>query len=133
MKLKLIGVIVLLSVSLLYGCGGQTTTDPDTLTPYQVDSSMVDQVVKVRGEILWVVQNPGGLGGLYFTLGDGTGEVGVRIQSQVWETLDEGEKAQFEEGETVTAEGLLFPAGGDLVVIFGEDSPSSPTIPDDME
>ncbi len=133
MKLKLIGVAVLLSVSLLYGCGGQTTTDPDALTPCQVDSSMVDQVVKVRGEILWVVQNPGGLGGLYFTLGDGTGEVGVRIQSQVWETLDESEKAQFEEGKTVTAEGVLFPAGGELVVIFGEDSASSPTIPDDME
>jgi DNA/RNA endonuclease YhcR with UshA esterase domain len=133
MKLKLISITLLLSASLLIGCGGQTTTDPDALPPCQVDSSMIDQVVKVRGEILWVVQNPGGLGGLYCELGDGTGEVGVRIKSHIWESLDESEKSQFEEGQTVTVEGVLFPAGGKMIVIFGEYSPSSPDMPDDME
>jgi len=48
---------------------------------------MVDQVVKVRGKVLWVVPNPGGLGGLYLKLGNGEGEVGVRIQDKIWKTL----------------------------------------------
>lgn len=124
MKLKRVGLVAFLIIPLLYGCGQQATIpealEPDVLSPGQVNSSMVDQVVKVRGEVLWVVQNPGGLGGLYLKLGNGEGEVGVRIQDKIWQTLDETEKAQFKEGKTVTAEGMLFQAGRELVVIFGK-------------
>ncbi|MFC1907662.1 hypothetical protein ACFLW8_06215 [Chloroflexota bacterium] len=67
---------------------------------------MVEQVVKVGGKILWVVENPGGAGGLYTQLGDGDVKVGVRIQSHIWDTYSKREKAQFREGNTITAEGV---------------------------
>lgn len=120
MKLKHLGLVALLVIPVLYGCGG---FEPGVLSPGQIDSSMVDQVVKVKGEVLWVVENPGGFGGLYLQLGNGDGEVGVRIQDEIWKTLDEKEKAQFKEGKTITAEGVLFQAGKQLVVIFGKVPP----------
>lgn len=133
MKLKYVGLVTFLIISFIHGCGGQApipeTLEPSVLSPSQIDSSMVDQVVKVRGKVLWVVQNPGGLGGLYAKLGDGESEISVRIQGDVWETLDEKEKAQFGEGKTVTAEGILFQAGKELVVIFGKVSPPSTIAP----
>jgi len=120
MKLLNVGLIVLLVIPILYGCGG---LEPSVLSPGQIDSSMVDQAVKVRGKVLWVVENPGGLGGLYLQLGNGEGEVGLRIQDDIWKTLDDKEKTQFKEGKTITAEGTLFQAGSQLVVIFGKVPP----------
>ena len=128
MKLKYLGLVTLLVVPLICGCGGQTTipeaAEPGVLSPGQIDPSMVDQVVKVKGKVLMVTHNPGGLGGIYLRLGNGEGEIGVRIQPDVWETFDEKKKAQFKEGKTIIAEGILFQAGKTLVVIFGKFSPS---------
>ena len=78
-------------IPVLYGCGGQPTipevVEPGVLSPGQIDSSKVDQIVKIRGKVLWVIPNSGGLGGLYLKLGNGEGEVGVRIQNTIWKTL----------------------------------------------
>jgi len=80
-----------LVIPVLYGCGGQATipevVEPGVLSPGQIDSSMLDQLVKIRGKVLWVIPNPGGLGGLYLKLGNGEGEAGVRIQNTIWKTL----------------------------------------------
>ena len=129
MKRKHGGLIAIFAIALFfYGCTGQATepgvTEVDILSPGQVDSYMVDQVVKVKGKVLMVTHNPGGLGGIYLRLGNGDGEIGVRIQPDVWETFDEKKKAQFKEGKTIIAEGILFQAGKTLVVIFGKFSPS---------
>jgi len=127
MKLKHICLVVLLVIPILYGCGRQSPTsealESGFLSPSQVESHMVDQIVKVRGKILWVVQDPGGYGGLYAKLGNGDGEVGVRIQPHIWGTFDKKEKAQFKEGNTITAEGVLVRAGGGLVVAVGKVPP----------
>ena len=55
--------LILLAI-LLPGC----EQDTDTLTPDQVDSSMVDQVVKVKGKITFFTENPMGVGGVYMKL-----------------------------------------------------------------
>jgi len=119
MKLKSIALVAVFVLSLLYGCGGESpeAVESGILSPGQVDSSMVDTVVKVRGEVLAAVENPGGLGGLIAKLGNGDGEVSIRIQPQVWGALDERGKAQFRKGKTVAVEGTLFRAGRELVVI----------------
>jgi hypothetical protein len=81
----------------------------------------------VKGRITTVTVNPGGLGGIYLLLDDNKSEVGVRIQEDIWQTFDEEKKAEFREGRTITAEGVLFQAGKTLVVIYGKDSASSDT------
>ncbi len=117
--LKRAGLVACFTVFLLfYGCIGQS--GPDILSPHQVDSSMVGQVIEVKGKVILVIENPGGLGGLYLKLGDDGGEVGVRIQEHIWKTFDENKKAEFKEGRIVTAEGVLFQAGTELVIILGK-------------
>ncbi len=119
--LKRAGLVACFTIVFLFcGCIGQS--QPDILSPRQVDSSMVDEVVEVKGKITLAVENPGGLGGMYLRLGDNEGEVGVRIQDHIWKTFDENKKAEFKKGRTVTAEGVLFRAGGELVIIFGKYS-----------
>ncbi len=117
MILKYIIGIFFVVVSLL-GVFGCSAIESDCLTPYQVNSSMVDQTVKVRGKVVSVVPNPGGLGGIYATLGDDDGEVGVRIQREIWDSLGDNVKAQFKEGKTITVTGVLFQAGEYLVIVF---------------
>ena len=122
--LKSAGLVACFIVALLFsGCVGQS--DPDILSPCQVNSSMVDEVVEVKGKIILLVENPGGLGGLYLKLGDNAGEVGVRIQEDIWKTFDENKKAEFKKGRTVIAEGVLFQAGSELVIILGKYSTSA--------
>ena len=124
--LKSAGLVALFTVALLFcGCVGQS--EPDILSPHQVDSSMVDQVVAVKGKITLAVENPGGLGGTYLKLGDSKGEVAVRIQDDIWQTFNDNKKAEFKKGRTVTAEGMLFQAGRQLVIIFGKYTTSSNT------
>lgn len=110
---------------LLCGCIGQS--EPNILSPHQVDSSMVDQVVTVKGKITLAVENPGGLGGMYLKLGDNEGEVDVRIQEDIWQTFNENKKAEFRKGRAITAEGVLFKAGSVLVIVFGKYTTSSNT------
>jgi len=124
MKIVLISLVVFSAIVLFIGGCFNQTLESGTLSPGQIDSSMVDQVVKVQGKISLVVENPGGLGGLYLKLGDAN-NVSIRIQSNIWESFSENEKAQFKKGKTVTAEGILFKAGTELVVIFGKFSPPS--------
>ena len=126
MVMKRSGLVAFLTMALLLcGCAGQS--DSDILSPSGVDSSMVDQVVAVKGKITLVTENPGGLGGVYLKLGDNVGEVGVRIQDDIWQTFDENKKSEFRKGRTVTAEGILFQAGRELVIIFGKYTASSNT------
>ena len=124
MKIVLISLVVFSAIVLFIGGCFNRTLESGTLSPGQIDSSMVDQVVEVQGKISLVVENPGGLGGLYLKLGDAN-NVSIRIQSNIWESFNENEKAQFKKGKTVTAEGILFKAGTELVVIFGKFSPPS--------
>ena len=122
MKIVHISLIVF-SAIILFICGcSKQTLESGTLSPSQIDSSMVGQVVKVQGKISLIVENPGGRGGLYLKLGDDT-NVSIRIQSNIWESFNESEKAQFKKGKIVTAEGILFQAGKELVVVFGKFSP----------
>lgn len=119
MKPKYILLLTLLIASMFCGFGDKL--EPGVLYPNQVDSSMIDQTVKVKGWIRLVVENPGGLGGLYLTLDNG--ELCVRIQPDVWNTLDADERARFREGKTITVEGTLFQAGEQLVIIYGKPPP----------
>ncbi len=119
MRLNRFCLALLLVVPLMYGCGSQS--EAGVLSPDQVTTAMVDQVVKVKGRIALAVENPGGLGGTYLTLGDE--EIGVRIQEDIWSAMDEEEQAGFRKGKTVTVEGVLFLAGKQLVVIHGKTSP----------
>lgn len=118
MRLKLLFLVLL--VFLLAGC---QSTEPGVLSPGQVTATMVDQVIKVKGKITTAVENPGGLGGMYLRLEDGQGAVGVRIQDDIWKPMTAAEKARFQEGKVVMAEGVLFQAGRELVIIYGKTSP----------
>ncbi len=124
MKLKSVVLAVSLFIFLLPGCSNQPAApgelEPGVLSPCQVNASLIDDVIKVRGKALLVVLNPGGLGGVYLKLGEGDCEVGVRVQEDVWQTFSEDEKAGYKEGDYITAEGILFPAGKYLVVIHGK-------------
>lgn len=124
MGMKFAGLVAFLTMALLFcGCAGQS--DSDILSPCEVDSSMVDQAITVKGKITQLTENPGGLGGVYLKLGDNESEVGVRIQEDIWQTFDENRKAEFRKGRTITAEGVLFQAGKELVIIFGKFTTSS--------
>ena len=112
---KLITTLLLITVS-LSGCGHDT----DTLTPDQVDISMVDQVVKVKGKITFFVENPLGVGGAYMKLGNGKAEVDVRIQPDLWDNYRVDEKSLYKDGKTVTVEGILSLVGENLVVVHGK-------------
>ncbi|MBN2075582.1 MAG: hypothetical protein JW762_08540 [Dehalococcoidales bacterium] len=113
--LKLIPIMLLMVVC-LSGC----TPDNDTLTPDQVDMSMIDQVVKVKGKITFFTENPMGVGGAYMKLGDSKGEVDVRIQPELWDSYQADEKDIYREGKTITVEGILVKAGIELAVIHGK-------------
>ncbi len=126
MQLKYVCLVILSAFVLLFsGCQGHIS-ESGVLSPGQISASLLDQVVKVRGETTLAVENPGGFGGMYLRLGDNTGEVVVRIQKDVWDGLNKNEKIQFKQGKTVTAEGVLFQAGRELVVIYGKFSPPTP-------
>jgi hypothetical protein len=112
---KLISFLVLLAVC-LSGCA----SDTDILTPDQVDVSMVDQVIKVKGKISFFVENPMGVGGAYMTIGNGNGEVDVRIQPEIWDNYQTEEKVAYKKGKTIVVEGVLVNAGSELVVVHGK-------------
>jgi hypothetical protein len=125
---KCAGLVACLAIVLLFnGCIGGQASGPDVLSPRQVESSMVGKVVEVKGRITSLVENPGGLGGVYLNLGDNEAEVGVRVQQDIWQSFDENKKAEFKKGRTITAEGVLFQAGKELVIILGKYSLSSNT------
>ncbi|MFC2012595.1 hypothetical protein ACFLVU_05635 [Chloroflexota bacterium] len=121
-KIRLFHIIlaILLVVPVFFGlsCRAEGVLYPD-----EVASSLVDEVIMVEGKITQVVINPAGLGGLVFKLKSGGGEIYVRVQRDVWDGYDEGEKVRFGEGKTLTAEGVLFLAGEMLVVIHGKYEP----------
>lgn len=120
---KLILILVLITAC-LSGCA----PDTGTLTPDQVDISMVDQVVKVKGKITFIVENPMGVGGVYMKLGNSKGEVDARIQPELWDGYQADEKARYREGKMMTVEGLLSRIGVNLVVVHGKyDSANTST------
>ncbi len=117
-------VLIIVSMfALSPGC----TADPDLLTPDQVDESMVDHIVKVKGKITYAVESPMGMGGMYMKIGNSKGEVDVRIQPELWDNYSDSEKSLYREGKTVIVEGVLFKAGLDLVVVHGKYEPLSDT------
>ncbi|MDD5038695.1 MAG: hypothetical protein PHN78_05200 [Dehalococcoidales bacterium] len=129
---KCIGLLLVVVLSAT-GCGQPAVTqttpveelppEPGVLTPEQVDSSRLHQVVKVRGTLKQVVQNPGGLGGIYATISGGGGEVDLRIDRNTWDALNSAQKTQYEQGKAVTVEGMLVLAGTKLVVVLGRTIP----------
>jgi hypothetical protein len=112
-------VAVILVVIFLFGCEKGPGV---VLSPEQVDSSRVNQVVKVKGKVGWVTLNPAGLGGAYIEFGSTAAQLGVRIQEDEWQKLDGKQKAQFKEGKTITVEGVVFQAGRVLVIIYGKST-----------
>ena len=62
------------------------------------------------------VENPGGLGGTYLELDEG--EVGVRIQDDVWSDMSAAERNRYQEGKKVAIEGRVFMAGKQMVIVF---------------
>jgi hypothetical protein len=128
---------LLLLVTLFFnGCVGQlpggTATAPrdqplspvlspgsGVLLPGQISSSRINQVVKIEGQVVQVIQNPGGQGGLYIKLMGGGGEVGLRIEQSRLNEISDTQKAQFEVGRVVTAEGMVVQSGTELVIVFG--------------
>ncbi len=83
---------------------------------------MFGQVVKVTGKVSLAGETPGGQGGMYARLEGGGGAVGVRVQDDVWLPMSAADKARFQKGKSMTAEGVLFQAGKELVVIYGRMS-----------
>jgi hypothetical protein len=102
--------------------------DTGTLTPDQVNISMVDQVIKVRGKITFFVENPLGVGGAYMTLGNSKGEVDVRIQPEIWDNYQADEKVVYKKGKTIIVEGILVSAGSELVVVQGKYTSSNVSV-----
>jgi hypothetical protein len=92
--------------------------EPGVLLPGQLDTSMLNQIVKVRGEIVQVFQDPGGQGGYYFNVSGGGGVVGLRIDDETWNSLTDIEKAGYRQGNVVTFEGMLVQHEDDLVVVL---------------
>ena len=111
---------LILTLAVLITCSFGCAPDTDILTPDQIDVSMVDQVVTVKGKITYAVENPMGVGGMYMKLGNSKGEVDVRIQPELWNSYQADEKAIYRQGKTVTVEGILFKAGTDLAVVHGK-------------
>jgi hypothetical protein len=112
---KFITTLILITI-LLPGC----EQDADTLAPDQVDISMVDQVIRVKGKITFFTENPMGVGGVYMTLGNSKGEVDVRIQPEIWDSYQSHEKNLYKEGKTIIVEGILVKAGSELAVVHGK-------------
>jgi len=116
-------IILILSV----GCGSKIPLGEDgeedlglgVLAPSQIDSTMVDSYVKVRGKII-VINNDSG--GLALWLGDDKDKVGVRIENKFWEGLTSEEQSQYEKGNTITAEGMLVLTGeSELFIVLGTE------------
>ena len=116
--------ILLLVAILLPGC----EQDTDTLTPDQVDISMVDQVIRVKGKITFFTENPMGVGGAYMTLGNSNGKVEVRVQPEIWDNYQADEKKLYKEGKTITVEGILVKAGNELAIVQGKYSSANVSV-----
>ena len=92
------------------------------LSPSQIDVSLVDTYVKVRGKINLFHQDSGGVA---LWLSDGKGKVGIRIESDDWENLSAEQKAEYKTGNTITAEGMLvLTPTQELFVVLGTAPPS---------
>jgi hypothetical protein len=125
MKKRIIFICLLIVLLMVSGSGCRSGAEH--LTPGEVNDSMLDTVVRVKGKITGVVTNPGGLGGIYMTLEDSAGSVDVRIQREIWDGYEEDEKAVYLEGRTVIVEGILARAGTELIVVHGKYPESANT------
>ena len=91
------------------------------ITPSQVEDSLIDSFVKVKGKITLVHQDPSGLA---LWLSDDKSKVGIRIEQKVWDGMSAEEQAQYEKGKTVIAEGMLVLAPSqELFVVVGVEPP----------
>ena len=111
--LIVLGILYILNIGVLY--------------PSQVDSSMVDAVIKVKGKITYTLENPAGMGGIFLTLSDNDGDVEVRIQDDVWQSFDEDMKDKYTMGNIVVVEGILFCTREANIIIYGKYHLSSNT------
>jgi len=125
MKKHIISVCLLIVIITIIGSGCWSGTD--YLAPGEVNDSMLDTVVRVKGKITVLVINPGGLGGIYMMLGGISDSVDVRIQRETWDGYQDDEKAVYLEGRTVIVEGMLARAGIELVVVHGKYTVSANT------
>jgi len=122
MNWKLFCLLFITIVVVLTGCGQETPVPPTIISsissvppdeealgsgvifPSQIDESMVNRTVRVRGEITFVNQDPGGLAVI---ITGGGGQVIIRLESNFLATLSDAEKAQYVAGNTITMEGML--------------------------
>ncbi len=137
--------LFLLVILVFSGCGGQPTLptvtspsipstpsaapteellEPGVISPGQINRSLLNQAIKVKGKVITKIINPEGQGGLYLKISGGGGEVGIRIEQNRWDALTDIEKTQFDQGKVITAEGRLVLAGTDLVVVLGVVPPA---------
>jgi len=117
-------IFLFLSLIILPASGCAAEPEPDSLSPDQVTSEMSNQLITVKARIDWAVDNPGGLGGTYLSLDDG--RVSVRIQHDTWSDMNFTERARFKKGKTIIAEGTLFIAGEQMVIVYGKTPPYPP-------
>ena len=106
---------------------GEEPFEPDVLSPGQINASMINQTVKVKGKITFVNKDSGGLA-IIVTGGDG--QVMVRVENRILEAMTEAERSQYVSGKTITFEGMLVRAtGGELTVVLGVTPASAPQSP----
>jgi hypothetical protein len=114
MTRRTILILPVIIALLITGCGTKSPSEPSSpppgetppaqgetleegvLTPSQINSSMADSYVKVRGKITLVNRDSGGLA---LWLSDDKGKVGARIENQAWEKMTAAEQAQYEKGK----------------------------------
>ena len=78
--------------------------DTDALTPDQITEAMIDTAVEVTGEITRIHQDSTGIA---LWLRENGESIGVRIESQILETMTEEEIDQIAKGNRFTAHGIL--------------------------
>jgi len=92
----------------------------EPLSPAQIDSSMMDQIIEVEGEVVFVDKGPDGL---FINIAGGGEEIGIFIENRIYQSMTEEQKAQFKEGQIVVVRGALVLEQGELTVLMGEEPP----------
>ncbi|MFC1995366.1 hypothetical protein ACFLVM_00600 [Chloroflexota bacterium] len=96
------------------------------LSPGQIDSTMVDQIVEVQGEVIFIDEGPDGL---FVGIFGGGKDIGVFVENRVYQNLATEERAQFEVGNVIIVKGFLLFEYGELTIQYGEKPKDLTTSP----
>ncbi|MFC1950741.1 hypothetical protein ACFLWD_03680, partial [Chloroflexota bacterium] len=94
------------------------TGEVEPISPSELHSSMIDQIVTVQGEVAFIDK---GLDGLFLGIFGGGEVIGVFIDNQIYQNLPEDQKAQFQEGRNVVVSGVLVFEYGELTILYLAD------------